>query len=139
MDSANPATSRTDAAFSGDLIDLIAEDGLLNLSDDPLPILKAQPESLWAGDPVRSRYGIKLVNALLPIVKGRLNRNSNVHAGSPLKELSLAQARATMWTPKVLSTPHMNMVTIGHWVNGVMDEEYLFWDNASYVSQLFGK
>ncbi len=34
---------------------------------------------------------------------------------------------------------HMNMVTVGHWVNGVMDEEYLFWDNASYMSQLFGK
>jgi predicted ester cyclase len=34
---------------------------------------------------------------------------------------------------------HMNMVTVGHWVNGVMDEEYLFWDSASYMSQLFGK
>ncbi|MCE9575846.1 MAG: ester cyclase [Deltaproteobacteria bacterium] len=28
------------------------------------------------------------------------------------------------------------MATIGHWIDGVMDEEYLFWDNASYLAQL---
>ncbi|MEO8700845.1 MAG: ester cyclase [Kofleriaceae bacterium] len=28
------------------------------------------------------------------------------------------------------------MATIGHWKNGVMDEEYLFWDNATYMKQL---
>jgi hypothetical protein len=28
------------------------------------------------------------------------------------------------------------MCTVGHWKNGVMDEEYLFWDNQSYMSQL---
>jgi hypothetical protein len=80
MDGANLATSRTDAALSSDLLDLIAEDFLLNLSDDPLPILEAQPEPLWAGNPVRSRNAVKLVNALLPIVKGRFNRNPNTRA-----------------------------------------------------------
>ena len=28
------------------------------------------------------------------------------------------------------------MCTIGHWKNGVMDEEYLFWDNQAYMKQI---
>lgn len=28
------------------------------------------------------------------------------------------------------------MATIGHWTDGVMDEEYLFWDNQTYMNQL---
>lgn len=30
----------------------------------------------------------------------------------------------------------INMATIGHWKDGVMDEEYLFWDNQTYMQQL---
>ena len=31
----------------------------------------------------------------------------------------------------------ITMATIGHWnADGVMDEEYLFWDNATYMQQL---
>jgi hypothetical protein len=30
----------------------------------------------------------------------------------------------------------LGMATIGHWTNGTMDEEYLFWDNATYMHQL---
>jgi SnoaL-like polyketide cyclase len=28
------------------------------------------------------------------------------------------------------------MCTVGHWKDGVMDEEYLFWDNQTYMKQL---
>jgi hypothetical protein len=28
------------------------------------------------------------------------------------------------------------MATIGHWKDGVMDEEWLFWDNQTYMKQL---
>ena len=28
------------------------------------------------------------------------------------------------------------MCTVGHWKNGVMDEEYLFWDNQSGMKQI---
>lgn len=28
------------------------------------------------------------------------------------------------------------MSTVGHWKDGVMDEEYLFWDNASFMKQI---
>jgi hypothetical protein len=30
----------------------------------------------------------------------------------------------------------ITMCTVGHWKDGVMDEEYLFWDNLSYMKQL---
>jgi hypothetical protein len=30
----------------------------------------------------------------------------------------------------------LTMCTVGHWKGGVMDEEYLFWDNASFMSQI---
>jgi predicted ester cyclase len=28
------------------------------------------------------------------------------------------------------------MCTVGHWKDGVIDEEYLFWDNQTYMAQL---
>jgi hypothetical protein len=28
------------------------------------------------------------------------------------------------------------MCTVGHWVNGVMSEEWLYWDNATYMKQI---
>lgn len=46
--------SDTYVALSTDFPDLIAKDGLLNLFDDPIPILEAQPEPHWAGNPVGS-------------------------------------------------------------------------------------
>lgn len=30
----------------------------------------------------------------------------------------------------------LQMVTVGHWKDGIMDEEYLFWDNAAFSQQL---
>jgi hypothetical protein len=30
----------------------------------------------------------------------------------------------------------ITMCTVGHWKNGVMDEEYLFWDNLTYLRQI---
>jgi hypothetical protein len=36
-------------------------------------------------------------------------------------------------TGKAFTLP---MATVGHWKNGVMDEEYLFWDNQTYMAQL---
>jgi len=28
------------------------------------------------------------------------------------------------------------MCTVGHWTNGTMDEEYLFWDNLTFMKQI---
>jgi len=30
----------------------------------------------------------------------------------------------------------LTMDTVGHWKNGVMDEEYLFWDNQAFMKQI---
>jgi hypothetical protein len=30
----------------------------------------------------------------------------------------------------------INMCTVGHWKDGVMDEEYLFWDNLTFMQQI---
>jgi hypothetical protein len=30
----------------------------------------------------------------------------------------------------------IGMVTVGHWVNGLMDHEWLFWDNADFMKQI---
>jgi hypothetical protein len=30
----------------------------------------------------------------------------------------------------------IKMCTVGHWTNGVMDEEYLFWDNLAFMKQI---
>jgi hypothetical protein len=30
----------------------------------------------------------------------------------------------------------INMCTVGHWKDGVMNEEYLFWDNLTYMKQI---
>jgi SnoaL-like polyketide cyclase len=30
----------------------------------------------------------------------------------------------------------LTMCTVGHWKNGVMDEEYLFWDNQTYMKDI---
>jgi hypothetical protein len=30
----------------------------------------------------------------------------------------------------------IQMATIGHWKDGVMDEEYLFWDNQEFMKEI---
>ena len=105
MDGTNSAARRTDAARSDDLLDLVAKDCLLDLSDDLLPIPKAQPEPLWAGDPVRSGNGIRLVNALPASVKGRFIRNPDILGSSPPKELTAARAIPSTRTPLLHPLP----------------------------------
>jgi hypothetical protein len=49
---------------------------------------------------------------------------------------------APMTTPDGRTMPptgksfNLPMCTVGHWKDGVMDAEYLFWDNATYNNQL---
>jgi len=38
--------------------------------------------------------------------------------------------------PPTGKTFRLIMCTVGHWKNGVMDEEYLFWDNETYMKQI---
>lgn len=38
--------------------------------------------------------------------------------------------------PPTGKTFKLSMVTIGHWRNGVMDEEWLMWDNQAFMKQI---
>jgi hypothetical protein len=75
------------------------------LSDDLLAILKAQSESHWAGEPGQARNAFKLVKALLPFAKGRLNRNLDLRGSSPSQRSDLGTGASKTEDPHVLSTP----------------------------------
>ena len=50
--------------------------------------------------------------------------------GTFTKSMPVAGGKSIALTGKSFK---LIMCTVGHWKNGVMDEEYLFWDNASYM------
>jgi predicted ester cyclase len=56
-----------------------------------------------------------------------------VMAGTFTKPMPIGDDKFIQPTGKKYS---INMCTVGHWKNGVMIEEWLFWDNATYMKQL---
>ena len=58
---------------------------------------------------------------------------TGVMEGTFTKPMTTAEGKVIPPTGKAFKLP---MATVGHWVNGVMDEEYLFWDNQTYMAQL---
>lgn len=53
--------------------------------------------------------------------------------GTFTKPMPIGGGKSIPPTGKSFKLP---MATIGHWKNGVMDEEYLYWDNQTYMKQL---
>lgn len=53
--------------------------------------------------------------------------------GTFTKPMITADGKTIAPTGKSFKLP---MATIGHWKGGVMDKEYLFWDNQTYMKQL---
>lgn len=56
-----------------------------------------------------------------------------VMAGTFTKPMPIGDGKFIEPTGKKFS---ITMCTVGHWKNGVMIEEYLFWDNLTYMKQL---
>ncbi len=56
-----------------------------------------------------------------------------VMTGTFTKPMPIGNGKFIQPTGKKFS---INMCTVGHWKNGVMIEEWLFWDNATYMKQL---
>ena len=51
--------------------------------------------------------------------------------------MTLVRAEARRGLPPTGKSFKLPMATLGHWgKDGVMTEEYLFWDNATYMKQL---
>lgn len=56
-----------------------------------------------------------------------------VMQGTFTKPMTLPDGRVIQPTGKAFSLP---MCTVGHWKNGTMDAEYLFWDTGIYMKEL---
>lgn len=56
-----------------------------------------------------------------------------VMTGTFTKPMPIGEGKFIQPTGKKFS---INMCTVGHWKNGVMIEEWLFWDNATYMKQI---
>ena len=56
-----------------------------------------------------------------------------VMEGTFTKPMPIGDGKTIPPTSKAFKLP---MCTVGHWKDGVMDEEYLFWDNQTYMKQI---
>ena len=56
-----------------------------------------------------------------------------VMTGTFTKPMPIGDGKFIQPTGKKFS---INMCTVGHWKDGVMIEEWLFWDNATYMKQI---
>lgn len=58
---------------------------------------------------------------------------TGVFEGTFTKPMPIGGGKFIQPTGKAFKMP---MCTVGHWKNGVMDEESLFWDNKTYMDQI---
>ena len=58
---------------------------------------------------------------------------TGIMEGTFTKPMPIGNGKFIQPTGKSFRLP---MCTIGYWVNGTMNEEYLFWDNQTYMNQL---
>lgn len=81
---------------------------------------------MWAPDTRITDHPIKVANGDWTAVTG-------VMQGTFTKPMPAPDGKNVMPTGKQFK---ITMSTFGHWKNGVMDEEYLFWDNLALMDQL---
>jgi hypothetical protein len=58
---------------------------------------------------------------------------TGIMSGTFTKPMPIGDGKFIQPTGKLFSLP---MCTVGHWKNGVMIEEWLYWDNATYMRQI---
>jgi len=58
---------------------------------------------------------------------------TGIMMGTFTKPMPIGDGKFIQPTNKSFSVP---MCTVGHWKNGVMIEEWLYWDNATYMRQI---
>jgi hypothetical protein len=58
---------------------------------------------------------------------------TGIMTGTFTKPMPMGDGKFIQPTGKKFSIP---MCTVGHWKDGVMTEEWLFWDNATYMKQI---
>ena len=67
------------------------------------------------------------------IASGEWTSVIGVIQGTFTQPMPMPDGKATPPTGKKFK---FQMCTVGHWKNGTMDEEYLFWDNLTFMKQI---
>lgn len=80
------AAVRADPAGFGNFLDLVEQDGILQLSEDRLRFLKQQPVSLRPRAPKRAGQATKTWRLRRSILKCRFNDDAHCHGSSPFIE-----------------------------------------------------
>lgn len=81
---------------------------------------------VWAPDTRIKEHPVKFGSGEWTSVIG-------VMEGTFTKPMPAADGKTIPPTGKAYKIP---MATIGHWKDGVMDEEYLFWDNQEFMKEI---
>ncbi len=69
----------------------------------------------------------------IKIAQGEWTAVMGIMEGTFSKPMPVGNGKTIPPTKKTFKLP---MATIGHWKDGVMVEEWLFWDNATYMKQI---
>ena len=69
----------------------------------------------------------------IKIASGEWTSVVGIFEGTFTKPMPLPNGKSIPPTGKAFK---LTMCTVGHWTNGVMDEEYLFWDNQTFMQQV---
>lgn len=89
-------------------------------------LVKLKPQFAFAPDTKISEHPIKLADGKYTAVQG-------IMTGTFTKPMDLGGGKTLQPTGKKFVLP---MMTVGRWENGLMKEEWLFWDNASFMTQI---
>jgi SnoaL-like polyketide cyclase len=87
---------------------------------------KLKPQFAFAPDTRIREHPIKLADGNMTAVIG-------VMEGTFIKPMDLGNGKVIQPTSKGFK---LRMMTVGRWEDGVMKEEWLFWDNASFMQQI---
>jgi len=92
----------------------------------PAHLERLKPQFAFAPDTRIREHPIKLADGNLTAVQG-------IMEGTFSKPMDLGHGKVLQPTGKRF---RLAMVTIGRWENGLMEEEWLYWDNAAFMQQI---
>ena len=92
----------------------------------PDHLTKLKPQFAFAPDTTIKEHPIKLADGDFTAVQG-------IMTGTFSKPMDLGNGKQLQPTGKTFTLP---MMTVARWENGRMKEEWLFWDNAAFMTQI---
>lgn len=92
----------------------------------PAHLERLRPQFAFAPDTAIREHPIRLADGNYTAVQG-------IMEGTFSRPMDLGNGRVIQPTGRSF---RLEMVTIGRWENGVMKEEWLYWDNAAFMRQI---